>query len=150
VLDEVREIRSLPRYDAKAARRQKEPEQVELEGSVVEELREYVSNIASMYKDNAFHNFEHASHVTMPVLKLLVAPVDVLVDEGRLGSFTLASKLHDHTYGITSDPLTQFACVFSAQIHDVDRSGVPNAQLVNENSSLAANYKGRSVAEQTV
>ena len=26
--------------------------------------------------------------------------------------------LHDHTYGITSDPLTQFACLFSALIHD--------------------------------
>ena len=25
--------------------------------------------------------------------------------------------LHDHTYGITSDALTQFACVFSALIH---------------------------------
>jgi len=31
--------------------------------------------------------------------------------------------LHDHTYGITSDPLTQFACVFSALIHDVDHYG---------------------------
>ena len=28
------------------------------------------------------------------------------------------SVLHDHTYGITSDPLTQFACLFSALIHD--------------------------------
>lgn len=27
-----------------------------------------------------------------------------------------AAMLHDHTYGITSDPLTQFACVFSALI----------------------------------
>jgi len=29
-----------------------------------------------------------------------------------------ADALHDHTYGITSDPLTQFACAFSALIHD--------------------------------
>ena len=29
------------------------------------------------------------------------------------------STLHDHTYGITSDPLTQFACVWAALIHDV-------------------------------
>lgn len=33
----------------------------------------------------------------------------------------LASTLHDHTYGITSDPLTQFACVFSSLIHDVSQ-----------------------------
>ena len=30
----------------------------------------------------------------------------------------MSQKLHDHTYGITSDPLTQFACVFSALVHD--------------------------------
>lgn len=34
-----------------------------------------------------------------------------------------AYSLHDHTYGITSDPLTQFACVFSALIHDLDHPG---------------------------
>ena len=59
-----------------------------------------------------------------------------------------ASKMHDHTYGITSDPLTQFACAFSALIHDVDHPGVSNAQLVEENSVLAKIYKGKSVAEQ--
>jgi hypothetical protein len=44
--------------------------------------------------------------------------------------------------------LTQFACIFSALIHDVDHVGVPNAQLVAENELLAHRYKGRSVAEQ--
>jgi hypothetical protein len=29
------------------------------------QLREYVSSIACMYRDNPFHNFEHASHVAM-------------------------------------------------------------------------------------
>ena len=50
--------------------------------------------------------------------------------------------------GITSDPLTQFACAFSALIHDVDHVGVSNAQLVKEGVPIAAKYKGRSVAEQ--
>lgn len=54
----------------------------------------------------------------------------------------------DHTYGITSDPLIQFSCIFSALIHDVDHSGVTNAQLVIENIALAERYGGRSVAEQ--
>ena len=59
-----------------------------------------------------------------------------------------AASLHDHTYGITSDPLTQFACAFSALIHDVDHTGVPNMQLIDENPAMAKLYKNRSVAEQ--
>jgi 3'5'-cyclic nucleotide phosphodiesterase len=88
----------------------------------------------------------------MSVTKLLsriVAPSDVLDDyRDRANKSGLVSTLHDHTYGITSDPLTQFACVFSALIHDVDHSGVPNAQLVTENIALAQRYNGKSVAEQ--
>ena len=52
------------------------------------------------------------------------------------------------TVGITSDPLTQFACVFSALIHDCEHDGVPNAQLVKEEHSIAAKYNNISVAEQ--
>jgi len=63
-------------------------------------------------------------------------------------SSTAAATLHDHTYGITSDALTQFACVYSALIHDVDHPGVPNPRLIVENATLKAKYKGRSVAEQ--
>lgn len=59
-----------------------------------------------------------------------------------------AHSLHDHTYGITSDPLTQFACVFSALIHDVDHRGIPNADLNNEDPDLSDRYGGKSVAEQ--
>jgi hypothetical protein len=35
-----------------------------------------------------------------------------------------ASMLHKQTYGIASDPLTHFACIFSALIHDLDHPGV--------------------------
>lgn len=34
--------------------------------------------------------------------------------------------------GISSDPLSQFAVVFGALIHDVDHVGVSNAQLIKE------------------
>lgn len=84
----------------------------------------------------------------MSVTKLLsriVAPDLQKVSESSDG---VASTLHDHTYGITSDPLTQFACVFAALIHDVDHTGVPNAQLVKEKAPIASVYKGKSVAEQ--
>jgi class 3 adenylate cyclase len=108
--------------------------------------------VAALYHDPHFHNFEHASHVTMSVAKLLsriVAPDIVMdtVDDEHDENKRLA-MIHDHTYGITSDPLTQFACVFSALIHDVDHTGVPNTQLMKENPTLAAVYHHRSVAEQ--
>jgi hypothetical protein len=59
-----------------------------------------------------------------------------------------SAQLHDHTYGITSDPLTHFACVLSALIHDVDHPGVSNATLVAEGDKLMNVYGGKSLAEQ--
>ena len=74
------------------------------------------------YNENSFHSFEHASHVTMSVVKLMsriVAPRNELSSTREENcQQDLAATLHDHTYGITSDPLTQFACVISALIHD--------------------------------
>lgn len=65
---------------------------------------------------------------------------------------TVLPKLNNPSFpqflGITSDPLTQFAVVMSALIHDVDHTGVPNSQLVKENARVAAYYKNKSVAEQ--
>jgi len=59
-----------------------------------------------------------------------------------------ANIYEDNSFGIASDPLTQFALVFSALIHDVDHLGVSNAQLVKEQSRLARIYANKSVAEQ--
>mmetsp|Transcript_17018 Transcript_17018/g.48347 ORF Transcript_17018/g.48347 Transcript_17018/m.48347 type:complete len:303 (+) Transcript_17018:162-1070(+) len=73
--------------------------------------------------------------------------IDVGFDSERHRSSTHAA-LHDHTYGITSDPLTQFACAFSALIHDVNHPGVPNDTLIKEDGRLAKIYRSRSVAEQ--
>ena len=126
VLDEVKEIIHLPEFDAEAGRHQVDADSVELPRSVTDQLHQYVSSIAVLYLENPFHNFEHASHVTMSVTKLLgriVAPSDVLnkLDSREANPGDLASSLHDNTYGITSDPLTQFACVFSALVHDGTR-----------------------------
>ena len=90
----------------------------------------------------------------MSVVKLLsriVAPSDLTdeeVDKKKKGTRVSISFLHDHTYGITSDPLTQFACVLSALIHDADHPGVPNAQLIKEKTRIAVFYKNQSIAEQ--
>jgi hypothetical protein len=148
VLDEVTEIIALPKYNAETAEKGLDVESIEIDENVFAQLSSFVSSIAALYQDNPFHNFEHASHVTMSVVKLLsriVAPSDNKCDEkGNHNAFTL----HDYTYGMTSDPLTQFACVFSALIHDVDHQGVPNTQLVAEKTDIAAFYNGRSIAEQ--
>jgi hypothetical protein len=98
--------------------------------------------------DNPFHNFEHASHVVLSVVKMLgriVSPKDICKQEDAA---ELLSALHDYSYGINSDPLTQFSCVFAALIHDLDHQGVPNTQLVQEGSLLAVRYQNKSVAEQ--
>ena len=111
-----------------------------LDKEVIEELQHYVYSIASLYQKNPFHNFEHASHVSMSCIKLL----------NRIASHDeeFIECSNNHTYGICSDPLTSFGIVFSALIHDVDHSGVPNAQLVKEHSAVATMYKNKSVAEQ--
>jgi hypothetical protein len=51
-------------------------------------------------------------------------------------------------HGIMSDPLLHVSTVVAALIHDVDHPGVPNSTVVKEQTSLAAVYKNKSIAEQ--
>ena len=160
-LDEVKEIIHLPDFDARAAARQNEDlSKVDLGPNVIRQLRTFITTVASMYRPNHFHNFAHACHVTMSVKKLLsrivLLPPELQTENETSGQRTngsnkkgnLASSLHDNTYGITSDPLTQFALVFSALIHDVDHRGIPNETLIKEERVLALMYRNKSVAEQ--
>jgi class 3 adenylate cyclase len=149
-LDEVTELIPLSKFDIKAHRNQELPSKIVIPEKVEQELRLFVASVAAMHRDNPFHNFEHASHVTMSVSKLLariVAP-DKLMKQDETEASSMAASLHDHTYGITSDPLTQFGCVLSALIHDTDHSGVSNFQLIKENHGIAKFFKKKSVAEQ--
>jgi len=149
LLEEVKEIITLPEFDKKSNKNtEKEANSIVIPPKAIEELHTYVTSIATMYRNNPFHNFEHASHVMMSVTKLLsriVAPIQL--EDSALNDFT-AATLYDHTYGIACDPLIQFACAFSALIHDVDHTGVGNPQLIQENAVLGKRYKERSVAEQ--
>ncbi|KAG7348833.1 family 3 adenylate cyclase [Nitzschia inconspicua] len=143
VIDEVAECIKLPDYSASNKQMSTfDISEITLDSELLEELRSYVQTIASLYNDNPFHSFDHANHVVMSVNKLLSRINAPDLDE------CTAQEIHDHTYGITSDPLTWFACVFSALIHDVDHSGVPNAQLVKEGAPVATLYNSKSVAEQ--
>eukprot|EP00980_Cylindrotheca_fusiformis_P010572 scaffold2349_cov110-Cylindrotheca_fusiformis.AAC.4 len=151
VLDEFTPIIPLKRFDIEELERRQRRTTADIGEEAKSQLKHYISTIASMYPDNAFHNFEHACHVTASVKKLLARIVVVGEDNGFGVSIPTESTdlvdLAGHSYGITSDPLTQFAVVFSAVIHDVDHPGVPNAQLVKENTRCAQIYK-KSVAEQ--
>lgn len=156
VIDEVAEVIDIPEFNPSAYKGYVDPESIELGATVMAQLKRYVTIIASMYRNNPFHNFEHASHVTMSVNKLLqrVVTPEIRIRRRSLrllnagGNEQLASDLHHYTYGITSDPLTQLAVVFAALIHDVDHWGISNRQLAKEGAPMAKKYKGKSVAEQ--
>ena len=97
----------------------------------------------------SFPFLSKACHVTMSVSKLLSRIVAPQINHRDCPDAAQhESILHNSSYGIASDPLTQFSVVLSALIHDIDHSGVPNDQLSKENSELAALYKEKSVAEQ--
>eukprot|EP00980_Cylindrotheca_fusiformis_P013962 scaffold3628_cov112-Cylindrotheca_fusiformis.AAC.4 len=149
VLEEFVPIIPLKRFDAAELSKRRNTMSIDIGEEATSQLRNYLSSVASMYRDNPFHNFEHASHVTASVKKLLTRIVNV--DDGN-GLHTPSDDIDlvdmaAHSYGITSDPLTQFSVVFSAIIHDMDHPGVPNAQLVKENTRSAQIYK-KSIAEQ--
>lgn len=103
----------------------------ELDDHIQAQLRDFIEIIASKYRANSFHNFEHASHVVMSVVKLLTS-----MTQSENPSYTL------------DDPLARFTVVLASVIHDVDHQGVPNVQLLNEQAPVALLYKGKSVAEQ--
>ena len=147
VLDEIREV--IPLCTEVKIYKQ-DPDSIELCPQAMSQLGDYVARIAAMYRENPFHNFEHASHVTQSVSKLLarVVTLESIDYDDLCYKNDGETDLHKYTYGITSDPLIQFACAFSALIHDVDHTGLPNAQLVKDNPELAAVYKSKSVAEQ--
>jgi class 3 adenylate cyclase len=147
ILDEVKDYVILPQNPSNYAM---DPETVELDPEVLAQLRDFVSKIASMNKAHAFHSFAHATHVCQSVRKLLslmVAP-GAIDDDAMADTNTRSVALHEATYGIASDPLTEFACVFAALILDVDHPGVSNDQLVKEESNLAVLYRNKSVSEQ--
>lgn len=144
-VEDVVEVIPMPDYNAADASTSSNSQ---LNSTVLDQLHQYVTLISSMYHDNPFHNFEHASHVTMSVSKLLsriVAPQKAQYEQDNT---QVQEYMHDHTYGITSDPLTQFAVVLSALVHDVDHRGVPNFVVAREDVKLAKLYQNRSIAEQ--
>jgi hypothetical protein len=140
-INDVADVVALPPFDPDSSTFRRARPDVSMLQQTRADLHEYVKRIATFYRDVPFHNFEHASHVTLCANKLL----NRLINSDEYDS---EEALHDATFGISSDPLTHFAIVFAALIHDVDHTGLPNAQLVKDGHELAAKFNQRSVAEQ--
>ncbi len=155
VLDEVTEIIPMPNFEPRVEAAITDPTKIKVNSKVTSQLRQFITLIASMYHENPFHNFEHASHVVLSANKLIQRIVTPhTVDYKRHSPTEQNSKMliardqYEYTFGITCDPLTHFAVLFSALIHDVDHAGVSNFQLILERHPIAAKYKEKSIAEQ--
>jgi 3'5'-cyclic nucleotide phosphodiesterase len=115
---------------------------VEIPPAASSQLRKYIGAIADLYRANAFHNFEHCSHVVMSTKKILDRMTEI--GDQQLESGSVSKGLRE----MLSDPLTHFGVVFAALIHDVDHPGVSNAQLILERHPLVDKYSSRCMAEQ--
>jgi hypothetical protein len=136
VIDEVTEIITLPSFNESNSKLLVGA--VPLSSEVRAQLHGYVTAVANFYHDVPFHNMEHASHVTLSANKLMkriIATASNYTDEmeqlagsktkngksmGNLirstedlyqGLHKKTKNLHDNTFGISSDPLTQFSIV---------------------------------------
>ena len=98
VVDELQDIITLPRFDKSLARRQAEADKVKLPEAAQEQLHNYISWVALLYRDNPFHNMDHAAHVTMSVSKLLARIVaHETLDPAKESGRTFEARRHDHT-----------------------------------------------------
>ena len=149
--------------------------QIVLPENVLAQLTSFVKTVKTLYRDNPFHNFEHACTVTMAVSKFLSCmakekDTTLTVEDCSFGMYVfkrtleMAGSTIDIAYLLTllfslcflfspldysvSDPLTQFAVVFAALLHDADHEGVPNTKLMKEQPDLAAFYQNKAIAEQ--
>jgi hypothetical protein len=150
VLDEVKGTITFP---PEAAQFKISPSSVRLEENVVNQLRDYVSVIAYMYKNHHYHSFEHAQFVIESADRLLaraVVPEKIeyigMTEEDKLG----AKNMQEYTNKIRSDPLTQFAIVFSGLIYALEHPGVPNKQTAKENTYLAILYRNCITEQNSV
>jgi 3'5'-cyclic nucleotide phosphodiesterase len=108
--------------------------------TIVAELRTFVEVILKGYNLVPYHNFEHCYHVLISANKLL----DLILTSRSLEEQTSS----DCNLRFEEDPLMHLSLLWAALIHDVEHQGVPNAQLMNENSPLAIQYSDQSIAEQ--
>ena len=126
---------------------------------VIQQLRMYIYSTLDNYNNVHYHNCRHAYHVLISANKLLdlmlCSQIWPAFDEESGSPRRKSKSIHwpvpkpiRPTYGIKDNPLSHFALLFSALVHDVEHTGVSNRQLVLESDELAILYNDQSVAEQ--
>ena len=81
VLSEVKEIIALPYFNAASFKNNQDPESVVLDDVVKQQLIEYVSSVAAMYRGNPFHNFEHARYAILLVFENVQYIINVQIPQ---------------------------------------------------------------------
>jgi hypothetical protein len=157
IADEVVAVIELPGFEPVASNKL-DVKNLEVPSLVQQQLKEYVSAIARAYRSNPFSCLQHASHVTSAVTRLISRIAIPNLDNPQIPTeskadtesyeASLAEHIHTQSYGIASDPLTQFAVVLAGLIHAVDHRGVSNDVLAKEEPDLACKYLNKSITEQ--
>lgn len=101
--------------------------------SVKKEIHTYVRHICGMYNKVDFHSFEHASHVTISMNKL--------VDLFQKASNNFTSDVEMAISVPLTDSSIYFALVFACLVHDVQHTGHPNKVLEDTQHSFFKKYK---------
>ncbi|CAB9529255.1 Guanylate cyclase (Partial), partial [Seminavis robusta] len=137
LLDEVKESIELPTFNySRVAAEQ--AQHIELDSDVYLQLQDYVRSVAELIRSRV-PNFEHASHVTMSVSKLLSRITDTSMKKRVVACMTI--RMASRAIRLLNSP----ACFQHS--YTMPHPGVPNATLVKEQTPEAKMYKDRSVAE---
>lgn len=138
-ISEMKEVLPLAAFKGNS-REKPSREKLKISNVVRGQLRNFVQTVADSYSDNEFHNFAHSSHVCLSVIKYLnriTASSNLVVDaDGPLPPSKAAALMHERTFGIATDPLVQFTCVFAALIMDIDHPGKLHLCLKSQLLSL--------------
>ena len=155
IVEEAREMIQPAKFSFKVSMDQVDSSLIQILPEVESQLRVYVASIGAAYqRNNAFHNFQHASYSVLlmdQIISRITSSSDIMqagFDGAPRSKGEIAKEIDAKTYSISSDPIIQFAMVFSALVHDVDHTGVSNDQLIKNGSPLASLYKRRCISEQ--
>ncbi|CAJ1952993.1 unnamed protein product [Cylindrotheca closterium] len=83
-----------------------------LHASLLKQLEDFVQEIAGAYNPHAFHNVHHASHVALSLQKVM------------------------QSFESSLDPLSQFAILIAALVHDVDHQASRTCSLLKRTMLL--------------
>jgi hypothetical protein len=93
----------------------------EVTGTVIAELKEFVTRMVKGYKgatEVPYHNREHCYHVVLSACKLMdmfLSSSATAAQNGRKGS--------PPSFGLRNDPVLLFSLAFAALVHDVEHQG---------------------------